>query len=1358
MAEVAYISAGEAATAEKMNLLFDAFNEKLGKILLQRSPILAFNVGTGGIPRELFGKFFFFTGDGVSLWAHRCPGAKVKSTNTEGGVFLYPYDHVAFKNAEARISGLIFDEANSIVDVDTIPSNQYVNGIPFGPGRSIFDESLSCHVYHRPTDGKGFYIREKSMLVPQKHYRYALAEIVLEGKTSVDLGDHLDKYNCFRIHNLNYGAATVTFGKNISFGVQALGCITVRRDQTVTNGKAVHSNYRSVGGARGNGGYFFTYETGDYRHYWMLPNSGGARDRTYDNANNSMEGNNLCSPSIIFDWVRQLKYDDLKPLLAEQTRYAWFHPDPHIVQNIYPDYSTLFGDPGFTGTRLGDLLHHKGKIILVKYHKTNKLVVNGKPSQYPDVQVEEFEFRGYDTIVADFAAKNIVLTEDAVTKTYVISQGADANWEYMLIPYSTNLFKQGENWRSFLDLRQSHSIEGVVFDTQQESLIMQEHGPQILNKKFSNELPNQPDLVWKSYDAYFQNGNRNSIISHTVPRTKNRQLYKVVNAPIGGERSGAAVHQVRVSDILDMSFFWNKNESLLFPPSEWAQYGDMRLVLTPQGLQLLFNEQVPSKIFNDAKNDLWLIREDDIQFDSDRPRIARGWFQEGEYFKRKRVITFRGHGFGWPQLGRINTMFHSPRVGRMFLGQDKILDDIVAPGGEDYKIQDPSAITSDIKTLNRVLPAYLGLNYSTTTEALNGRFWDQLLIGDALHAIWEAKNQGDEAFKLYLAQNRAIFGGSGRPAFPLLHEHYNAMAMSVNQQAAGKTLDIRSLRFPTNVNGVPLAIGIKPLTNEILINIWGGNVSPAISYAPPVPIDTFDCYFDAGTANDQARFNLYRSVGIPIRDYATLKAYEPKLETIESFEHKDLEVTMRCDANVSGSVLDTTLGPQGVEPGSPTSGWYLSDVHLDVSIHSARLVSKASFAPTSPRYLAKGSIFIYTAGFINMKRVYGGIQFVVYSDIINWISQFGFPFANDEIFQPFQVKIFEPSAAYTAGPHHTPSATLSRVPTVPPSFYEYVVNSRRFRVNDTPAIIDKSWSDVSDQPSGPCNISYYHMAAFAPATSKENAKWKAVIPHRIVRNVKFWKDKNPAFLMCHAFSSWYREPAHETFDRELSASPTIVRMETFHNVTFFDPFADLTRDPFFTVSGNPIDGFGRLVLYGGNIFTSTAWTRTGAVAHYTFGDPTDEDFNLWLQMNWGLITTLGYRVASGTTYATRPGILLRHRGFWRTKVDDFGSHKEKLFMSIQNYEGSNNLPILNSNQGTFFDPALKWWFVKGESGPLNGLFAGQSAGYGPNELIWEEGFNETLSPVLESGVNVINAPLNKSYYLNVMSKYSSIAL
>jgi hypothetical protein len=440
MPAIPYLTGGESATAGRMNAVFDELERKLTALLYGKSFLMAFY---GACPATLTGKSFPF----VSTTQQQIYSWRVAGTIFTGGgadiitndpntglplpepiinpfglpAVVRPYNHAQFTAVTPTVEAV--DEVNHIMRVFIPGGTSPYQGIPLVSGTGFFEHSLSVH--KKVGTGLGgvtgqagvtYFFRERQILAtcnPEKFYDWAVAEILLEGVTSATLPG--DKYCFFRIHNLNATAATVSFshpGEVYTLNLAPFECRTVRRDREVINGSATFSNYRS------DGHYFWRFEEDDPRFFWSFGNSNRNSMRS------SWTANNLVNPAILWDWLAHLN---------NQTLNAWWKRDVHThadAQRFDADGLQVWGDPSNPSTKLGDLIHHQGLIRIARIHRTLK---QAPPNQtLPLLEWDEVEFRGYNTIVADFAAKGIIVREKADGNLEVTA--SDVNWIIDLIP------------------------------------------------------------------------------------------------------------------------------------------------------------------------------------------------------------------------------------------------------------------------------------------------------------------------------------------------------------------------------------------------------------------------------------------------------------------------------------------------------------------------------------------------------------------------------------------------------------------------------------------------------------------------------------------------------------------------------------------------------------------------------------------------------------------------------------------------------------------------------------------------------------------------------------------------------------
>ena len=364
MAALNYLSGGESPTAASMNALFGTLDEKMKAMLGGKSFLLA---QTSQVPHYLMGKCFFFT-SGTTNYAKRAPDYLPDSgtpANTRA------YNDSQFTGAMAALTSTgsyAFDEVNKIVTIPQISSSAYAglpawggsmdgSGAGYSQSIGLFEWSLqACYLMHQGTSDSvpvKYYIQDGASSQPERRYKYALAELIIEGPTSVAFSASWDKYSCFRIHNLNMAGATVYFadgGYTVTLG--ALQCLTVRRDW---NGSG-YQNYR-LGGS-----YFLPFEGGDPRFYWFtptIPPSG-----VYSHAGNGMQANCITNPAIAYDWA-----DFFRRTPDAVSVFCGWNDDPNVQCDIHSILSAQYGDPSNPSTIIGDLIHHKGDINIYRVPK-----------------------------------------------------------------------------------------------------------------------------------------------------------------------------------------------------------------------------------------------------------------------------------------------------------------------------------------------------------------------------------------------------------------------------------------------------------------------------------------------------------------------------------------------------------------------------------------------------------------------------------------------------------------------------------------------------------------------------------------------------------------------------------------------------------------------------------------------------------------------------------------------------------------------------------------------------------------------------------------------------------------------------
>ena len=874
-----YLTGDERPTADLMNELFGSFDAKLTTLLGGRNVFLAQDAA---LPTRLFGKAFFFTA-GPAIYAPRVPGyieshtteqpvarpynhaqftsaaytlepeflasatvvdggldyilndvltvvggtlapggaaatVKVTLKQTPSGAVvavelvtpgLYSVapprmNQVGGGHGHGALLDLTFagrwDEQHKTVNIKRVSSGAYA-GLPQDTNVGFFEHSLAAHhVLHQGRLDSGpvaYYLRETNAIAPEKKFKYAVAEIIIEGVTSVTIEAAWDKFACFRLHNLSAQLVTVNFlPANYSVTLGKFECTTVRRTTPAT-------------GYRRGFNYFFRFEPGDPRAYQFLPNNNSGTIGDDGRVANAMQANNLMNVAVLFAWVNYFTRETGTGV------YAGFRADPAEQCDIYPFYKHLFGDPSQPTTLLGDLLHHRGEIILVRRSKTKVDGLTG----FPWTTVEKFQFNGYATIMADFAAHGLSVSPNG-TGNLQIENSDQENSDVYLVPTGTNLFKSGENVSAFVDLSGQNifTIENAIFEDQSNPANgLSQGGPQLVQQPAVTLTT--PTKTW--YDYYDREENypfapRAHVVNGTPQVTLNWATASLVVSNIkvldpgsgyapddqvqleggigeaaiatvtltaGGrvaaiklsrpgnyvtppnspnfpvsihppERQGKGlilevtttapllngIHKVTVADLLKLD--WWGNPAYGDQNSQYVTLDNRKLTLTPAGLVLTFTETdsaLPGDAVGQAASlPLWALGK-------------RG-------LPQTRVIKFRGHGWGYP--GDYTSAFLSPRVGRYqwlepettelnsdgsqaVVGNYSIRDyagEVVARDGGDFKLPRDFSLLDDVRILRRMATGFYRLGTPNVS-----RFW-KTTGGDIL--AWFVANERREKFNV----------------------------------------------------------------------------------------------------------------------------------------------------------------------------------------------------------------------------------------------------------------------------------------------------------------------------------------------------------------------------------------------------------------------------------------------------------------------------------------------------------------------------------------------------------------------------------------------------------------------------------
>lgn len=674
-----------------------------------------------------------------------------------------------------------------------------------------------------------FYIAEKRTPLltsgggpPEKHYNFALAEIIIEGPTSVDIPVDWNKYSCFRLHNLNHVAATVTIGSE-TIELEPLECATVRREIPDSNYRVRHNSY------------FFEFEGGDPRAYWFLPKELPTSLADSNNMTNSHQANNLMNPAIALDWAqhfnRTLTHTGLTNPELINGWYAAWNQDPSEQVDVGEHYTNLFGDPSNTATLFGDLIHHRGDITIVRQSKTLTEPISGKPA----LTFDSVRFNGYATIVADFAAKQLDVTANG-SGDLVVTSTDSANW-VQLVPIGTNLFKQGETIPTVVNLRSGgRTIENVVFESDSFPTLTATP-PQVVFPPTLVETPNE-SLEWHDLNTVWTDPD----ISAT-----DDDLESLDYADRSSSTTVHGIHALTVADILEMDLFGDPAQP--GQTGAYTTFASRALKLTPQGLVLTYTEE--RSTIPPSSGD---------QYEAD-------WITGAVVGTIPRAIQFRGHGWGYVDAteGSRKSGWFSPRTGRQQMRSDAYSAEVIGVNGADFTVRLNTTETS-IKVLTR--SKNLGLN------SVGGRFWQCREPGDAFASYLYWKSFFN--VPLFTAFWDLHFGATGDNilvpagallppvAMTLLPEMYNHLARAVNAITTAVPLGWATLRWAVGASSVGLGrqagtVGMANTSNGLFPSVGQCGLQGASGY--PVPMDLF-MGFETGSQYE----TLCTQLGITVLD------------------------------------------------------------------------------------------------------------------------------------------------------------------------------------------------------------------------------------------------------------------------------------------------------------------------------------------------------------------------------------------------------------------------------------------------------------------------------------------------------------
>lgn len=406
---IPYLSGGESPTAARMNALYTEFEAKLEKLLVGKSPFVSPTFNRFENTAQTFGRILVFNGAGQRVYTPANNYSHFYAT----ALATNP-PNVQLFDAELGLVG-VSQELYGVIDfsqslqVHTAAYEGVQYPICFIP---IDVSQIDFYKTNNPTFAAtiiGNYVN-----LVQKVDPFGVLDIVCENNPVLNWPAIYNKHRFLRVHNLSRTAMSFVSGAQ-SISIPKYECVTLFRE-TPQSPFIQH------------GKYFWNFESGEPRLRWL----GG-----------TSEANNTCNPRIAVRWIDQLTQ-------ATPNEFGFI-----IDQGVLPDfknqYLDKFGDPDNPATKVGDLVHHKGKILLMK-----------TPTS-ADPTATEILYEGRNKLRQNFEAAGLTV-DQAADGTYTIYP-PPAPIGMDMVAVSTNLFKQATVQRPVVTMNETPALRFTLENT-----------------------------------------------------------------------------------------------------------------------------------------------------------------------------------------------------------------------------------------------------------------------------------------------------------------------------------------------------------------------------------------------------------------------------------------------------------------------------------------------------------------------------------------------------------------------------------------------------------------------------------------------------------------------------------------------------------------------------------------------------------------------------------------------------------------------------------------------------------------------------------------------------------------------------
>lgn len=417
MALIPYLHGGERTTAARMNTLFEALDAKVAAAMDSKSLLFLAGDRLPQVKQLLGAKYFFMSGSPTYSLLY-------------GGSAANNYNHAAFSTYAAGLTILETDDTYQIAKSEYVAHPPALNGSleahqrdgrwileSTGPEKSLADtisetQNLAFD-FVSPGDG------DPVNYWPEKTYRDAQAEIIIEGPVALVFPANYDKFNLFRFNNLGQYDCDISFTDEDDVEVFSL-TVTARQSKCLRR-RSVSSGYIE------GGKYFQKFLHGDFRCYSRtqasrdLDGLGHKQKAPHESASVNV----ISNPAILWDFM---------DMFASGTpRFYLDHTEAcDQGSNFDGHFPALVSGVLNNAAKIADAIIHAGKLSLANAD-------GGGLTKTSD----EIDYTGIENAIADFAGQGFTATvgDNDVT----VTAGAPLQ---DFFPRTTNLFSYQQPYGS----------------------------------------------------------------------------------------------------------------------------------------------------------------------------------------------------------------------------------------------------------------------------------------------------------------------------------------------------------------------------------------------------------------------------------------------------------------------------------------------------------------------------------------------------------------------------------------------------------------------------------------------------------------------------------------------------------------------------------------------------------------------------------------------------------------------------------------------------------------------------------------------------------------------------------------------